>query len=527
LSGSAYAPARSRVKRVFDAAFSLHMAPIALLLMFPVMMTVALNRNLKLVTDPDIWWHLADARQMFADHQFVRTETTSFTVAGQPWINPEWLSEIPYWLGYRTFALRGLYAVTWLVLSANLLLFYWRGYLRSRHPGAALLASAIGLVLMTVNAGPRTIAVAYLALAAELMILESAERRRAWLLWLLPPLFCIWVNLHGSWLIGMGLFALYILCGSFSVHKGVFDQQGFSRAYRHRLLMAFGASIAALYVNPYGSRLVWNPFDMMLNQKLNIANVQEWKPLSLSSPAGLTAFAAICFLVVAGGLKSRKWRVYEIAFVFFAWYSAFAHMRFLFLAAVLTVPFFAEEIHRTFDLRSDQKSVPAKNAIVVLAAACVIAFLFPSERALEQRVAQSFPLKSIAAVQPSWRTLNSSHIGGRMVFESKPTFIDSRYDIFEHRGVMLDYLKATSPIDTLDILDRYRIDHVLIAEPTPLAYLLQQTPGWQVISTENLPGDSYVTFARISGAPAQESFTPAAAGRAPDASRKHAPVPGP
>jgi len=496
LSGPGPVPPRSRAKRVFDAAFSLHMAPIALLLMFPVMMTVALNRNLKLVTDPDIWWHMADARQVFAEHHFQRTETMSFTVAGQPWVNPEWLSEIPYWLGYRAFELRGLYLVTWLVLSANLLLFYWRSYLRSRHPGAALLASALGLVLMTVNAGPRTIAVAYLAMAFELMILESAERGKAWLLWLLPPLFCVWINLHGSWLIGIGLFVLYILCGSFSVHKGVFDQQGFSRAYRHRLLIALGLSVIALYANPYGSRLVWNPFDMMLHQKLNIANVQEWMPLSLSSPAGLTAFAAICFLVVASGLKSRKWRVYEIAFVFFAWYAAFAHMRFLFLAAVLTVPFFAEEILRTFDLRSDAKSVPAKNAIVVLAAACVIAFLFPSERALETRVAQSFPLNSIAAVQPSWRTLNSSHIGGRMAFESKSTFIDSRYDIFEHRGIMLDYLKAVSSIDTLEILDHYRIDHVIIPEPTPLAYLLQHTPGWQIVSTEKLPGGAYVTFAR-------------------------------
>jgi hypothetical protein len=502
LSGPGHAPARSRVKRAFDAAFSLHMAPIALLLMFPVMMTVALNRNLKLVTDPDIWWHMADARQMFAEHHFVRTETTSFTVAGQPWVNPEWLSEVPYWLGYRIFALRGLYVVTWLVLSANLLLFYWRGYLRSRHPGAALLASALGLVLMTVNAGPRTIAIAYLAMAAELMILEAAERGKAWLLWLLPLVFCVWVNLHGSWLIGIGLFVLYILCGSFSVHKGVFDQQGFSRAYRHRLLLALGLSIAALYANPYGSRLVSNPFDMMLHQKLNIANVQEWKPLDLSSPAGLTAFAAICFLVVASGLKGRKWRVYDIAFVFFAWYAAFAHMRFLFLAAVLTVPIFAQEIHRTFDLRSDAKSVPAKNAIVVLAAACVIAFLFPSKRALETRVAQSFPLNSIAAVQPSWRTLNSSHIGGRMAFDFKPTFIDSRYDIFEHRGVMLDYLKAISSIDTLEILDRYRIDHVLIPEPSPLAYLLQHTPGWQVIGSEKLPIGQYVMFARASGASA-------------------------
>jgi len=519
------APARSRAKRVFHAAFSRHVVPVAILLMFPVMMTMALNRNLKLVSDPDIWWHLADARQMFAQHHFIRTETTSFTVADQPWVNPEWLSEVPYWLGYRTFQLRGLYLVTWLVLSANLLLFYWRGYLRSRHPGAAMLASAVGLVLITVNAGPRTIAIAYLAMAAEVMILESAEQGKAWLLWLLPPLFCVWVNLHGSWLIGMGLFALFVLCGSFTVHKGVFDQQGFSRAYRHRLLMALGASIAALYVNPYGSRLVSNPFDMMLNQKLNIANVGEWKPLSLSSPAGFTAFAAICFLVIASGLKRRKWRLYEIAFVFFAWYSALAHMRFLFLAAVLTVPIFAEEILRTFNLQPDSKSAPAKNAIFVLAMACIVAFLFPSERALQQRVAESFPVNSIAAIQPSWRTFNFSDIGGRMAFQSKSSFIDPRYDIFEHRGVMLDYLKAVSSIDTLAILDRYRIDHVLVPETTAMAYLLQRTPGWQIVGSEKLSAGTYLTLARTSGAAPLQNAPAASADPPPQASAKPTTLP--
>ena len=32
--------------------------------------------------------------------------------------------------------------------------------------------------------------------------------------------------------------------------------------------------------------LVWNPVDMMLNQKLNIANVAEWKPLNVSTFEG-------------------------------------------------------------------------------------------------------------------------------------------------------------------------------------------------------------------------------------------------
>lgn len=472
------------------------MVPIALLFLFPVMFTQALNWQQKVVADPDIWWHLANARQLFAQHHFLRIETTSFTVAGRPWIDPEWLAEIPYWAGYRALGLRGLYLMTWFVLSANLLLFYWRSVWRSGHAGAALLASSLGLVLISVNAGPRTIAVAYLAMAFELMILERAEKGQRRLLWLLPPLFCVWVNLHGSWLIGIGLLIVYIGCGWFRVHRGIFDQEAFARGDRVRLLSVLGVSVAALFVNPYGWRMVWNPFDMMLNQKLNIASVVEWRPLSLSSPAGATAFAVICFIVIANGLKGRRWRVYELAILLFGWFAALDHMRFVFMAAVLTVPTLAEEIRRTFNLQPVAKSAPLKNIITVAVAACIVVLIFPSEEALEKRVGHYFPVESIAAIEPSWRTFNEAEAGGRMAFQGRLSFIDSRFDIFEHSGVLLDYLRVMSLRDSPALLDRYHVDHVLVLDAAPLSALLQHTPGWRVIRTERVDDGAYLTFAR-------------------------------
>lgn len=473
-----------------------HLVPVAILLMFPVIFTRALNWERSFVADPDIWWHLADARQLFATHHFIRTETMSFTVAGKPWVDPEWLSEIPYWVGYRALGLRGLYVTTWLVLAANLLLFYWRGLLRTRHAGAALLASSLGLVLLTVNAGPRTIAIAYLAMGCELMILERAESGRKGLLWLLPPLFWVWVNLHGSWLIGMGLLVLYILCGWAGIRRGIFDQEGFAAGDGKRLIAVLVTSVAALFANPYGWRLVWSPLDMMLNQKLNIGNVTEWRPLNLSSAAGATAFAAICFLIVANGLKGRKWRVYELAILFFGWFAALDHMRFVFMAAVLSIPTLAEDIRRAFDLEPITKSSAVKNGITVAVGACIVALIFPSEAALEKRVAQFFPVQSISAIEPSWRTLNYAEAGGRMAFQSRTSFIDSRYDIFEHNGVMLDYFRVMGLIDPLKILDQYGVDHVLVMDAMPIAYALGHTAGWRVIRTERIAGGTCLTFAK-------------------------------
>jgi hypothetical protein len=496
-------------KRVFHRIFTRHLMNIALLMTLPVIFTTSLNPQRETVRDPDIWWHLADARLLCSTHHFIETEPYSFTVAGQRWVNPEWLAELPYWFSYNSLGLRGIYLAEWLLLGGNLVFFYWRSYWNSGHAGAAWWAAALGFLLVSVNAGPRMIAIAYLAMGAELAILESAERGKKHLLWLLPLLFCVWVNVHGSWLIGLGLFVLYILCGSFDFTKGIFAQEAFSKPDRNRLLGVLGVTIAALMVNPYGWRLVWNPIDMMLNQKLNIANVQEWHPLDLSSVAGIAAAGAMALMVIANSFKGRKWRVYEMAIIFFAWYSALDHMRFLFMAAVLTTPLLAVDIRRGFSLESDEKTIPAANAVMVFGAACLIAAIFPSNAQLQKKLGTFFPMESIAEVQPEWRTFNSDFVGGMMTFQSKSPFIDSRFDTFEHHGVLKDYLRAMYLTAPLEVYDKYRIDHVLVTETMPDAYLLERTPGWTVIKREKTGGDTYVTFARtLNFGPGTGPFAP-------------------
>jgi hypothetical protein len=496
-SSEATSPQQSGAfKRVFDRIFTRHLMNMAVLVLLPVIFTVSLNSAKQYLMDPDIWWHLANARILTTTHQFMHSVPNSFTVHGLPWVNPEWLSELPYWFGYKALGLRGLYLIEFLVLGANLIFFYWRGQLRSGHPGAALLAGAFGFLMLSVNAGPRTIAVAYLAMSCELAILDAATRGKTRLLWLLPPLFCIWINLHGSWLIGLGLYVLYILCGSFSFNKGVFEQQAFSAADRNRLLIVLGCCLAALMINPYGWRLPWNPIDMMANQKLNIANVTEWKPLNLSTIAGGAAAVAMALMVFTNCLKGRKWLVYEMAFVFFAWYAALDHMRFLFMAAVITTPFIADDIARGFEMEFDPKTIPAMNALMVAGALGVVLYMFPNEAKMQKKLATFFPMDSLAAIDPSWRTFNYDSLGGMMAFQSKPSYIDSRFDIFEHNGEFADFLRVMFGIRTLEIFDKYRIDHVIMPENVAPSYILRHTPGWSVIKREDSIDGAYLTFAR-------------------------------
>jgi hypothetical protein len=497
-------PASGKRPGLFDRIFSRHIMNAAILMVLPMIFAATLNGNGNLLYDPDIWWHLANARILAEAHHFVRADPFTFTVLGQRWINWEWLPELIYWFGYRAFALRGIYLVAWLSICANVLFVYWRAWLASRHRGAAFWAACVAFVLMSVSAGPRCINIAYLAFSAEMAILESARRGHKRILWLLPPLFCLWVNLHGIWIIGLAVFCLYILCGALRAQFGIVVQEPLSTSDRNRQFAVLAASIAVLIANPDGWRLLVNPLDMMFNQKLNIGVVMEWQPLHLDTPLGISAVVAIGIIVLANCIRRREWTVFDLALVFFAFFAAFDHMRFTFLAAVLLTPMLAQDIERSFLAEPDTgKTIPAMNALIAACAVGFMVYMFPTESALEKKLAEAFPLHIIASIQPSWRTFNADHVGGRMDFESKPAYIDSRFEIFEHRGILAEYLNITSLHDSLELLEKERIDHILITQSAPLAYLLDRTPGWRIQSRESAGDDVYLLYARSADLPAR------------------------
>jgi hypothetical protein len=474
----------------------------ALLMVIATLVAPTLNASRTLFVDPDIWWHLANARLITTTHHMIWTDPYSFTVVGQHWIDWEWLSEVPYLLSYNLLGLQGIYLLTWLALCGNIVFVYWRGYRLGGSANGALIASVVGFVLMTVNSGPRMIEFAYLAMSAEMAIFEAASRGRKRLVWLLPPLFCLWINLHGTWLVGIGLLGMYLLCGLFPLKVGAFEQEAFSSNDRNRLLAVLGLSLLALLANPYGWHLMVNPFDMMLNQKLSVATIAEWQPLTLSSLEGKATVVAIALMVMANFVRSRKWTVFQLAVIFFAWYTAADHHRFTYLAAVLTTPMLAADLGRAFFTSAEEKrTIPAMNLLLTASALCAIVIMFPSEASLKKMVGLMFPMESIAKIDPSWRTFDYDYVGGMMAFQHKPSFMDSRFDSFEHNGVMGEYRSIIQGNNALALLEKYRVDHALVKDDSPIAGLLEQTPGWHVDLVEKAWEGNYLLLHRDPGSP--------------------------
>jgi len=204
-------------------------------------------------------------------------------------------------------------------------------------------------------------------------------------------------------------------------------------------------------------------------------------------------------MVIANCIRGRKWKIYEMIFVFLAWYAAISHVRFCYFAAVLTTPMLARDLARSFSNESDTDTIPVMNAIMTTAALGVMLFMFPSEAALQKMVEIMFPVQEIAAIQPSWRTLDYDYVGGRMAFQSRSSFIDSRFDNFEHLGIMKDYRSIMMAYDAFELMDKYRVDHALLKDDLPITYLLKHSPDWQIVMREKAWQGEYLLFAKTRG----------------------------
>ena len=435
--------------------------------------------------DPDIWWHLRNAELLISTHHFIRADVASFTTYGQPWIDPEWLAEVPYYFGFRLLGERGIFLVMLFAVELVIAGVLSLGYRRTGDAKAAFLASWVAVLFAAINIGPRTILFGWICFLVEMLLLEAFRKGKDHTWWL-PPLFALWINLHGSWMIGLAFFTLFIASGLTGGSWGSIEAKRWSPSQLRKLASVGAASLAMLFVNPYGWRLVVYPLDLIFRQRLNVAVIEEWQSIDFQNFNGVVLFIVVTFILVLTLAKRRAWQLQDLLFALLAFYAAVTHRRFLFLAGMVVCPILAEElagaVFRPYD---QERNRPVLNALV-MAGFCIFGILhIPTSATLRAMETQHFPAAALPELNrccKQGRLLNQFEWGGYLIWNARdiPVFIDSRTDIFEYHGVLADYLSAVSLNDTLAILDRYRIDSVLLEPNASMIYLLKRTPGWKV-----------------------------------------------
>ncbi len=458
-------------------------APVVLgLLLIFVLMWAGRSQG---VSDPDIWWHLRNAADLLRTGQFPHADSWTFTVAGKPWVNFEWLSELGYYGAWKWLGQRGIYLAMMLVASSILAGVYRLAWMRSRDWLAAFIASLIAVHFFIVSIAPRTLLFGWLFLVVELAILWGLEQGRDRTSWL-PLLFLVWINMHGSWFIGFVLMVLFFACGWVQGDWGRLYARRWTPSQKRRFLLVTVASCAILFVNPYGWRLVAYPVVAVFRHRLGTQYIAEWASLNLHTVFGKEVLAVFAGLAVLQLTRTRRWPVQDLAFALIAVYGAFTYVRFVFLAGILILPILAMDLKLPPSGKSAGRSRDFRwaSGIAIAVLLALIGTQMPPARELQAGIARDFPEDAL----PYLRTLagrgnlfNEYEWGGYLEWRAPAlkTFIDPRADIFAQSGVMDDYARAIHAKDSFAILDRYRIRFALLAKGSPMAYLLEHNAGWK------------------------------------------------
>jgi hypothetical protein len=252
-----------------------------------------------------------------------------------------------------------------------------------------------------------------------------------------------------------------------------------------KLLLMCGSSGAAMLLNPYGYKLLWYPFDLLFRRHEVINDIIEWQSVDFHTGYGKLA-AMMIFALLALAWTSRKpWSLRDVILVSFALWTSLSHVRFLLFAAIVLVPVIAPRVHlmAPYDSRKDR---PWLNLAIIAAILAIVLVSYPTPVDLQALVDTQFPRDAIRYMQEQKLTGRVFHyydFGGYIEWTAPgiKTFADGRADIFTYNGVLSDYLRINKINNSLELLDKYRIDYALFPAGKHLTYLLDHNLGWKRI----------------------------------------------
>lgn len=206
----------------------------------------------------DLFWHMANGREMAQSGEVVLRELFSHTHHNEPFDNREWLSQLLLYLAYSSGGLIGLQLLkaTLVAVTVGLLYSTVRLFGPSPLPASLLCLLAVGVGLERFMVRPGLFSFALLVLLQWVMYGFRAGRRGPFWLALVPVAMVVWDLLQGAvygllflGAFGAGELAKWALKGRLTGWSGCAPM---STARIRACLVCAAATLVCMGLNPYG-----------------------------------------------------------------------------------------------------------------------------------------------------------------------------------------------------------------------------------------------------------------------------------
>jgi hypothetical protein len=325
-----------------------------------------------------------------------------------------------------------------------------------------------------------------------LLIIHVARCRDVRWIFLLPPLFGLWINCHGSFIFGLTVLGVVLFCSFFELRAGPLVAHRWASMDRRLLLAAFFLSIAVLFPNPIGMKQVLYPIDVLFNQPKGLAYVDEWMPpashdvrtLGMLATAGL-----ICGLVL---LRRAELRIEELLLFALGMQMSFSHTRMLFVFGIMGAPILTRLLCDSWDTYEFARDRRTPNAVMMLMSLSVVFLAFPGWNQLDAQVKKGNPAKAVEFIRRaglSGKMLNEYVYGGYLIWAlpEHKVFMDGRSDVYEWTGVLAEFGNwALLQADPAVLLDKYHVGFCLLSKDAPMVRVLPYLPGWKKVYSDEM-----------------------------------------
>lgn len=432
------------------------------------------------ITSFDIWWHLAAGRQAVEIGAIPQHESFSFTAAGAPWVDHEWLFQLIVFGIHSLLGEPGLviFRVVMVTLAAAVVLR--AAQLTTRWPSAVLCLGLLPFLLA--GRGRFLIRPELFTLVFSVILVATLFQRRdepptlRQLLWI-PVIFVFWANLHAGVILGIVLLTVYtaglllhVLSSRLALGLRPLPAGRPGLAASSTLL---GLSATATLMNPFGFEIYRVPFHLRDLIATGIFRNAEWDPPSL--PFSWLYFSILGFTLVVAAFRWRRLDAPTALALGLLVFLSLRHIRhgaiFGFLAPILLAGIC---LHHRPPLRPLH---PALAATIFLLLASSFALSNPFGFTVDRRILPVDATDWIAEHRPPGQMLNSETFGGFLAWRLGPEvriFIDGRNEVFADVQRQL-YLAEKDQALWNQLLDQYEIGYALLSYANPMQEIL--VPG--------------------------------------------------
>jgi hypothetical protein len=425
-----------------------------------------------ILNDGDTLWQIRAGEWILAHHAIPAIDPFSFTAGDRPWFAHEWLAETLLALAWRAGGMAGVMALAAAAtgLTSAIVLHYARRFL----PG---IYAVLALIVALANAAPSMLArphlLAWPCLALWCGGLISARANRSAPSFLLLPVMLLWVNLHGSFMVGLLLPAAFLL-------EALFDPGANPRRVLTAWLPFIAASWAIALLNPDG--LAGALFPIRMVGMHSLAWIGEWQPTDFGriQPLELMILAGLA-LGLCGAVRLPPVRLLMFLGLI---HGALSHARNEQLLGIVGVLTLVEPLGLSLG-RGPAASLGVSWRRMAGVAALLVAVALPVRAIVPlapERTGAAFAA-TMEHVPPALRAkpvLNDYSLGGKLIFLGVRPFIDSRADLYGD-AFLTEYQRITRPDRQAleSALSDDRIAWTIFPAREPIVTLMDQEPGWR------------------------------------------------